>query len=217
MCIRDSSLDSHAGTVSPTRVMRTIAPGQELDYNFTLHRAGIWLYHCSTAPMSAHIAAGMFGAVIVPPHDLPRADREFYLVQSETYLSEHNEAEVNTAKIANETPDLTMFNGHANQYVFEPLKARVGERVRIWVLAAGPSRGCSFHVVGTQFDTVFKEGAYTLKRGNPEGGGCQALDLASAQGGFVEMVFEEPGRYTFVNHSFVEMERGAKGFIEVTT
>jgi nitrite reductase (NO-forming) len=42
-------------------------------------------------------------------------------------------------------------------------------------------------------------------------------DLASAQGGFVEMVFEEPGRYTFVNHSFVEMERGAKGFIEVTT
>ncbi|MBD4629888.1 hypothetical protein GUG51_04200, partial [Xanthomonas citri pv. citri] len=84
-------------------------------YNFTLHRAGIWLYHCSTAPMSAHIAAGMFGAVIVPPHDLPRADREFYLVQSETYLSEHNGAEVNTAKIANETPDLTMFNGHANQ------------------------------------------------------------------------------------------------------
>ncbi|MES7927605.1 multicopper oxidase domain-containing protein [Cutibacterium acnes] len=211
------SLDFHAGTVSPTRVMRTIAPGQELDYNFTLHRAGIWLYHCSTTPMSAHIAAGMFGAVIVPPHDLPRADREFYLVQSETYLSEHNGAEVNTAKIANETPDLTMFNGHANQYVFEPLKARVGERVRIWVLAAGPSRGCSFHVVGTQFDTVFKEGAYPLKRGNPEGGGCQALDLASAQGGFVEMVFEEPGRYTFVNHSFVEMERGAKGFIEVTT
>ena len=211
------SLDFHAGTVSPTKVMRTIAPGQQLDYNFTLHRAGIWLYHCSTAPMSAHIAAGMFGAVIVPPHDLPRADREFYLVQSETYLSEHNGAEVNIAKIANETPDLTMFNGHANQYVFEPLKARVGERVRIWVLAAGPSRGCSFHVVGTQFDTVFKEGAYTLKRGNPEGGGCQALDLASAQGGFVEMLFEEPGRYTFVNHSFVEMERGAKGFIEVTT
>ena len=210
------SLDFHAGTVSPDEVMRTIAPGHELDYNFTLHRAGIWLYHCSTMPMSAHIAAGMFGAVIVPPHDLPRADREYYLVQSETYLSEHNGAEVDTGKIANETPDLTMFNGHANQYVFEPLKAKVGERVRIWVLAAGPSRGCSFHVVGTQFDTVFKEGAYTLRRGNPEGGGCQALDLSSAQGGFVEMVFEEPGHYTFVNHSFVEMERGARGIIEVT-
>ncbi|MDO4412613.1 multicopper oxidase domain-containing protein [Cutibacterium sp.] len=210
------SLDFHAGTVSPDDVMRTIAPGQELDYNFTLPRAGIWLYHCSTMPMSAHIAAGMFGAVIVPPHDLPRADREYYLVQSETYLSEHNGGEVNTAKIANETPDLTMFNGHANQYVFAPLTAKVGERVRIWVLAAGPSRGCSFHVVGTQFDTVFKEGAYTLRRGNPEGGGCQALDLSSAQGGFVEMVFEEPGRYTFVNHSFVEMERGARGIIQVT-
>jgi nitrite reductase (NO-forming) len=70
-------------------------------------------------------------------------------------------------------------------------------------------------VVGTQFDTVFKEGAYLLRPDNAEGGGAQALDLASAQGGFVEMVFEEPGRYTFVNHSFVEMERGARGLIEV--
>lgn len=211
------SIDFHAGMVSPTPNMRTIAPGQALDYEFTLNHAGIWLYHCSTMPMSAHIAAGMFGALVVPPRDLPSVDRQYVLVQSEAYLAAANGKEVDTDKIANETPDLTMFNGHANQYVFAPLKARVGERVRIWVLAAGPSRGISFHVVGTQFDTVFKEGAYLLRRDNPEGGGAQALDLASCQGGFVEMTFTEPGRYTFVNHSFVEMERGARGFIEVTS
>ncbi len=211
------SIDFHAGTVSPNANMRTIAPGRSLDYRFTLPRAGIWLYHCSTMPMSSHIASGMFGAVVVPPHDLPPADREYILVQSETYLAAGNGAEVDADKIAAETPDLTMFNGHANQYVFAPLTAKVGERVRIWALAAGPSRGISFHVVGTQFDTVFKEGAYVLRRENAEGGGAQALDLASAQGGFVEMTFEEPGRYTFVNHSFVEMERGARGFIEVTS
>lgn len=211
------SIDFHAGTVSPNAVMRTISPGASLDYRFTLHRSGIWLYHCSTMPMSSHIAAGMYGAVVVPPHDLARADREYLLVQSETYLDAANGKEVDADKIAAETPDLTMFNGHANQYVFAPLTAKVGERVRIWVLAAGPSRGISFHVVGTQFDTVFKEGAYLLRPDNAEGGGSQALDLASAQGGFVEMVFEEPGRYTFVNHSFVEMERGARGLIEVVS
>lgn len=213
------SIDFHAGMVSPDATMRTIAPGRDLHYDFTLPHAGIWLYHCSTMPMSTHIAAGMFGAVVVPPPDLPEVDRQYVLVQSQAYLdpaTTDGAHEVSPAKIAAETPDLSLFNGHANQYVHHPLRAKVGERVRIWVLAAGPSRGLSFHVVGTQFDTVFKEGAYLLRRDNPESGGAQALDLASCQGGFVEMTFPEPGRYTFVNHSFVEMERGARGFIEVT-
>ena len=70
-------------------------------------------------------------------------------------------------------------------------------------------------MVGAQFDTVFKEGAYLLRPGNTEAGGSQALDLSSCQGGFVEMVFSEAGTYTFVNHSFVEMERGARGLIKV--
>ncbi|WP_197671769.1 multicopper oxidase domain-containing protein [Devriesea agamarum] len=210
------SIDFHAGTVSPQPNMRTIAPGQSLDYEFTAHRSGIWLYHCSTMPMSAHIASGMFGAVIVRPPSLSQVAREYVLVQSEAYLGPRG-GNVDMRKIADERPDLTMFNGHANQYVHAPLTARVGERIRFWVLAAGPSRGISFHIVGAQFDTVFKEGAYLLRPDNPDLGGSQALDLASCQGGFVETVFEQPGTYTFVNHSFVDMERGARGLITVTT
>ena len=87
------------------------------------------------------------------------------------------------------------------------------------MLAAGPSQGLSFHVVGGQFDTVYTEGAYQLSPdgpGNPGGtGGAQALDLAPAQAGFVELHFREPGTYTFVNHSFAEAERGARGLIRV--
>ena len=108
-----------------------------------------------------------------------------------------------------------MFNGHATQYLRDPLTARTGERVRVWVLDAGPSDGTSFHVVGGQFDTVYKEGAYLLGPDDPEKGGSQALDLAPAQGGFVEMAFAEPGRYTFVDHSFADAEKGARGFIDV--
>ena len=215
------SLDLHAGRIAPDEVMRTIPPGESLEYSISTDYAGVWLYHCSTMPMSVHLAAGMLGALIVPPDDLATADREYVLVQSEHYLvpegapgfddAMHEGAHpVSPAKIAAERPDVTMFNGHANQYVHSPLQAKVGERVRIWVLAAGPSRGISFHVVGGVFDTVFKEGEYLLRPDNQTGGGAQALDLAAAQGGFVELVFDEPGTYTAVNDAFADMERGAR-------
>ncbi|GAA4530311.1 multicopper oxidase domain-containing protein [Brachybacterium paraconglomeratum] len=221
------SLDLHAGRISPDQAMRTIPPGESLEYSITTDHAGIWLYHCSTMPMSVHLAAGMVGALIVPPAVLAEVDREYVLVQSEHYLVPEGAAgydaamhtgahPVSPAKIAAEQPDVTVFNGHANQYVHAPLEARVGERVRLWVLAAGPSRGISFHVVGGVFDTVFKEGEYLLRPDNENRGGAQALDLAAAQGGFVELVFDEPGTYTAVNHSFVEMERGARALITVT-
>jgi nitrite reductase (NO-forming) len=113
-----------------------------------------------------------------------------------------------------------VFNGIANQYVARPLVAKVGERVRFWVLAAGPNRGSSFHVVGTQFDTVWSEGAYLLRHGvgpmGDTGGGSQVLDLAAAQGGFVELTAPEPGHYPFVTHVMADAERGARGILAVT-
>lgn len=212
------SIDFHAGALAPDQPMRTIAPGESLTYRFTATRAGIWMYHCSTMPMSAHIANGMFGAVIIDPVGLAPVDREYVLVQSEMYLGPQG-GEVDTAKIAAETPDIVAFNGYANQYDHDPLVARVGERVRIWVLAAGPSRGTSFHVVGGQFDTMFLEGAYSLAPGTDSaaaGGGAQALGLTTAQGGFVELEFPEAGTYPFVSHSMVDAERGAHGLLQVT-
>ena len=213
------SLDMHAGTVSPDEVMRTIPPGDTLEYPITTDHAGIWLYHCSTMPMTVHLAAGMLGALIVPPTGLAAADREYVLVQSDHYLVPKADGAahaVSPEKIAAERPDATVFNGHANQYVHTPLTAKVGERVRLWVLAAGPSRGISFHVVGGVFDTVFKEGEYRLRPDNENAGGSQVLDLSPAQGGFVELVFTEPGTYTAVNHAFADMERGARALIEVS-
>ena len=93
--------------------------------------------------------------------------------------------------------------------------AKVGERVRIWVLAAGPNRGTSFHVVGAQFDTVFSEGAWLLRPGNASSGGSQVLSLGVAQGGFVELSFPQAGHYPFVSHVMVDAERGARGLFRV--
>ncbi len=209
------SIDFHAGALAPDGPMRTIAPGEELTYTFTATMSGVWMYHCSTMPMSAHIANGMFGAVVIDPPDLPAVDREYLLVQSEYYLGPQG-GEVDMDRLATGDPDVVAFNGYANQYDAEPFPARVGERVRVWVLAAGPNRGTAFHVVGGQFDTVFSEGAYRLRPGNAEAGGAQVLGLAVAQGGFVELAFPEAGRYPFVSHAMIDAERGAHGFFAVT-
>lgn len=210
------SIDFHAGALAPDEPMRTIEPGEELTYVFTATRSGIWMYHCSTMPMSLHIANGMAGAVVIDPPDLPEVDREYLVVQSELYLGPRG-GEADAAKIAAETPDAVVFNGYVNQYRHAPLTARVGERVRIWVLDVGPNRPSAFHVVGGQFDTVFLEGAWTLggPGAAPTTGGSQVLGLHPAQGGFVELVLPEAGHYPMVSHLMVDAERGAYGVIEV--
>ena len=70
------SLDFHAGDIAPDEAMKTIDPGQTLEYTFTAKAAGIWMYHCSKHPMSMHIANGMTGAVIIDPSDLRPVDHE---------------------------------------------------------------------------------------------------------------------------------------------
>ena len=209
------TIDFHAGALAPDRPMRTLETGTSLTYRFTATRSGIWMYHCGTMPMSSHIANGMFGAVVIDPPGLAEVDREYVLTQSELYLGPQR-GSVDPAKIAADKPDAVVFNGFANQYDIAPLVARVGERVRIWVLAAGPNRATSFHVVGGQFDTVFSEGAWLLRPGSASAGGSQALSLGVAQGGFVELSFPEAGHYPFVSHVMVDAERGAHGLFNVT-
>lgn len=212
------SIDFHAGVLAPDKPMRSISPGQSLQYNFTATRSGIWLYHCSTAPMSVHLAAGMHGAVIIDPPGLSQVDHEFVLIQSEIYLGPEG-GSTDEAKVAAKTPDLMAFNGMAFQYKYRPLQVTVGQRVRFWLMDAGPSLPCTFHVVGGQFDQVFYEGAWTL--GGPDqigarwSGGSQALNLGPCQGGFVEFVPPQAGHYTFVTHAFADMEKGAVGVLQV--
>ncbi len=208
------SVDFHAGMVSPDRNMRDINPGERLVYRFRAQHTGIWLYHCATMPMPVHLAAGMFGAVIIDPPDLAPVTAEYLLTQSEWFLGPDG-GPIDADKVAAGTPDLVMFNGYANQYVYRPLRAKVGDRVRMWVLDAGPNEPLAFHVIGTQFDTVYKEGAYLLRGDNPLGGGSQVLGLLPAEGGFVEMTFAEPGTYTFINHRMFAGDRGATGKIVV--
>jgi nitrite reductase (NO-forming) len=207
------SLDFHAGMVSPSTAMVPIDAGKSHTYTFTANHAGIFMYHCGTSPVLMHIAMGMYGAVIVDPPNLPKVDHEYVMLQSELYTGPHGDIP-DMAKMTAEQYDAVVFNGYANQYKSAPIKIQPNDRVRVWVLDDGPSQSSSFHVIGTIFDTVYKEGAYLLGPA-PGVGGAQALDLMPAQGGFVEFTPAEAGSYAFVTHKFNDASRGALGVFQV--
>jgi nitrite reductase (NO-forming) len=173
------------------------------------------MYHCGTNPTLHHIANGMFGMVIVEPAEgLPPVDNEFALVQSEWYLGQQGSpADLNKAMEAAPAPDFVMFNGVASQYVDAPLQVGTGESVRVFVLNAGPSVDSSFHIVGTIFDTVRKEGV-SLTKGNEGSWGAQAVDLSPAQGAVIEFTTAEDGLYPIVTHAFNFVGRGAIGMVQ---
>jgi nitrite reductase (NO-forming) len=209
------SVDFHASLVAWNDEMRSINPGEELVYEFPAKYAGVFMYHCGTSPALHHIASGMFGMIIVEPEGgLPPVDHEFALVQSEWYLGEQGGiVSLDKASAAAPEPDFVVFNGIANQYKDHPIQVPVGETVRVFVLNAGPSVDSSFHVVGTIFDQVTKEGV-KLERGNEGSWGSQAVDLSPAQGAIVEMQFDEDGLYPIVTHAFNFVGRGALGLFQ---
>ncbi|HEX6290065.1 MAG TPA: multicopper oxidase domain-containing protein [Herpetosiphonaceae bacterium] len=209
------SIDFHSSQVAWNDEMTSIKPGEEKLYEWKADYAGVWMYHCGTAPALHHIANGMYGMVIVEPSDgLPQVDKEFALVQSEWYLGPQKDlTSLDKAAAAAPAPDYVVFNGVANQYKDHPLQVGTGERVRMFVLNAGPSVDSSFHVVGTIFDTVIKEG-YQLTRDNPGHYGSQVVDLSPAQGAIVEFTTAEDGLYPIVTHAFNFVGRGALGLIQ---
>ena len=142
---------------------------------------------------------------------MPRVDREYLMVQSEMFLGAPS-GDADADKVAADKPDLVVFNGYARQYDHAPLTARVGERVRIWVLTAGPNRGTAFHVVGGQFDTVWSEGDY--RRLRPGTGGRDARIVRGPRG-FVELTFPSPATIRSC-HRDGRRQRGVHGIIEVT-
>lgn len=203
------SIDFHASRVAWNDEMRTIQPGESLVYQFRAEHAGAWMYHCGTSPALHHIGNGMYGAIIIDPPDLPPVDRELVFVQSELYLGPQGQPG-DLTKMQEERWDAVVFNGYWNQYMFDPIDVEPNERIRAWVIDDGPSENSAFHIVGTVFDTVWKEGTYLL-RPDERRGGSQVLDLQPAQGGFVEFSFAEEGLYLMVTHKFANVGKGALG------
>ena len=209
------SIDFHASETAMNHQMVEIKPGATFTYEFKASYAGVWMYHCGTAPALHHIANGMFGMVIVDPKGgLPPVDKELALVQSEWYLGPQGQpVDYGKANMTAAAPDFQVFNGVANQYKENPIEIPTGKRIRVYILNTGPNISTSFHVVGTIFDTVIREGV-ALERGNAGNYGSQAVDLSPAQGAIVEFQTAEDGMYVMVNHAFNFVGHGAVGVLK---
>jgi nitrite reductase (NO-forming) len=209
------SIDFHASMVAWNDEMTDILPGEEKLYEFTANYAGVWMYHCGTAGVLSHLMNGMYGMVIVEPKEgLPPVDHEFFVVQSEWYLGPQGQiGDLTKASSGAPNPDFVVFNGVAFQYKDNPIKVPTGERVRVFVIDDGPSIDSSFHIVGTIFDTVIKEGIH-LEPGNAGNWASQAVDLSPAQSAIVEFTFAEDGLYPMVTHAFNFPGRGAVGLFQ---
>ena len=151
------SIDFHASKVAWNDEMRTINPGEQLVYQFKAKHAGVYMYHCGTAPTLHHIGNGMYGAIVIDPPDLASVDHEYLLVQSELYLGPQGQPG-SLRKMQTESFDAVVFNGYATQYKFRPIRVEPHQRIRVWVLDAGPSENSAFHIVGTIFDTTYRRG-----------------------------------------------------------
>src|SRR5690606_29586051 len=83
--------------------------------------------------------------------------REFVRVHSELYLDPPTDglSAFSFPKMMSTLPDRVVFNGRPDQYVAEPIVVKRGDRVRFYVVSAGPTHDCAFHIVGEQFEKVY--------------------------------------------------------------
>ena len=206
------SMDFHAAQIDPKIAFRSVVKGESVTFTFKPKYAGAYMFHCGTAPVLMHIGSGMYGAIIVSPaQPLPPA-KEFVLVQSELYLADAAAGvrAFDYQKMLATTPDFVCFNGRPNQYIKDPIRVKLGDRVRFWLVNAGPTHPCNFHVVGEQFDTVYL--------GAPPGSpvrGVQTWDVPPGGGMCFELLCDVAGEFPFVNHGFGHGQKGAIGILIV--
>ncbi len=165
---RPHNLDMHAvyGTGGGSEAT-LVAPGQSRTERFTCKYPGAFIYHCAVPNLDEHISRGMFGMIVVEPHGgLPRVDREFYLGQHEVYTSEpfatKGRLTFSYDAMVKEQPTYVLFNGLVNGYtpgVLGPMRAKVGETIRVFMVCGGPNLTSSFHPIGNVWSRCWPQGA----------------------------------------------------------
>ena len=214
------SIDFHASKIPMDHAMKSIAPGDSLQFEFEATTAGTFMVHCGTPPVLLHIAQGMYLPVIVDPAGgwPTKADKEFVIVQSDFYpkgtAADSTVQEGDWAAMAEARAGYVVFNGKAFQYKDAPLQVDEGDVVRLFVMNAGPNIRSDFHVVGNIFDRVYPGGNV-----NQVIEGLQTWTVPTGGGAVFEMEFAEgyagKGNYAFVTHAFADATKGAVGVIQV--
>jgi len=93
-----------------------VEPGETRVMSFKAKQAGLYVYHCASGNTATHIANGMYGLILVEPTaDLPKVDKEFYIMQGELYtpgeMGKHGFQAFDPRKMIDEDPEYIVLNG----------------------------------------------------------------------------------------------------------
>ena len=212
------SVDFHAATgPGGGAAVLQVSPGGEKVMTFKALVPGLYVYHCATPMVAEHIANGMYGLILVEPEDgIEKVDREFYIMQGEIYtdaaFGQHGSQEFSVDKLLAERPEYFVFNGAVGALTrLHPLRANVGETVRMFFGVGGPNVTASFHVIGAIFDKVYNLGGLL----SPPLRGIQTVTVPPGGAAITEFRTEVPGNYAIVDHALARAERGLAGALIV--
>lgn len=198
---KSHSIDLHDARTDVLGPFAPIKPGEKKSFTFTVDNPGIYFYHCGADPMIQHIARGMIGAFIVDPKDasaMPKADREYVLIEHQMF---ENPEDVKAMMANNWKKDA--FNGVPFKYdpvhdtnATQTLEAKPGERVRIYLVNAGPNEFSGFHPIAGIWDKVYPSG-------NPKNAltAMQNYTVAPGDAAIFDIISPVEGANALVNHS----------------
>ncbi|MDE3058222.1 MAG: nitrite reductase, copper-containing [Bacteroidota bacterium] len=212
------NIDFHAVTgPGGGSLLTSVAPGQTRVAYFKMMHPGLFIYHCATHPMTAHISNGMYGVILVQPKDgLPKVDHEYYVMQSEFYttapVKDSLFVQYSPEDGMREDPRFVVFNGSTDALLGNgALRAKTGETVRIYFGNIGPNKISSFHIVGCIMDKVYREGDLVSEPARS----VQTTLVPAGGAAVVEVQPIVPGAYILVDHSMFRTEKGAMGILNV--
>jgi manganese oxidase len=133
---------------------KPIEPGKTFKYDFTLDRAGTFMYHPHLDEMT-QIALGMMGMIVVHPKAAERRRVRDYALMSHEMTIPNGAARPNP--LAMNDFNVLTFNGKAFPAT-APLLAETGDLVRIRLANLGPMDHHPIHLHGHHFEVVATDG-----------------------------------------------------------
>ncbi len=174
-----------------------VMPGAEFLYEFEAEPFGLHLYHCHAIPLKRHIHKGLYGTFIIDPKEARPPAHELVMVMNafDTNFDGDNEVyAVNTV---------------AHFHMAEPVRVKVGELVRMYVVNLTEFDPInSFHLHGMFFD-VNRTGTRIVTDEVTD-----TLMMCQGERAILETRFRYPGKFMFHAHQSEFAELGWMGLFE---
>ena len=205
---------SQLNTITGIGGMAMIPPGGEYTYSFVANEAGLYYYHCHSAdggkPISAHMAQGLYGAIIVKSREeapirdevIFMAERGFDTTGKTPYFLMNGKAfpggehHLEEEFLEHGIEGVTSHFGHT----IPTLSGKVGEPIRVNVVNIGDAVH-TFHLHAMT--------AYDVATGDPVP--AQVLGLTPGEVGRFVVTPNQPGVWLFHCHVVSHADAGMIG------